>query len=258
MRMCGRSGLITAAGSGMGRCGALRLAQEGARVAIVDRDATAAQETVDLIKAAGGEAIMLSGDLRSDMFAAEIVHHAAKAFDRLDFVWNHLGIPGPASIEEMDMEQYDLAFDLNIRSGVVTTRAALPHLIASGTGAVLFTASTSAIIGSPLSPIYSATKAGQVGLMKSLAKRYGPQGVRFNCIAPAAVNTPMLREFYNRSGDLGQAAKVEAKIAARGADYPLGRIAAPEDIANAALFLLSDEAAFITGSVLLVDGGQTA
>ena len=256
--MKGKAGLVTAAGSGMGRAGALRLAREGARVAIADRDGAAAQAVVDEIRAGGGEAIMFAGDLRADEFAGAIATRAADAFGQLDFLWNHVGIPGPESIEDLDMQAYELAFDLNIRSGLMTTRAALPHLIAAKGAAVLFTASTSAMMGSPFSPIYSATKAGQVGLMKSLAKRYGERQVRFNCIAPAATDTPMLREFYNRSADPSQAEKVEGRIATRGADFPLGRIAQPEDIANAALFLLSDEASFITGSVLLVDGGQMA
>jgi len=257
MRMRHRAGLVTAGASGMGRAGALRLAREGARVAIADRDRAATESAAEEIRAAGGEAITLVGDLRSDDFAAAIVARSADAFGQLNFLWNHVGIPGPGSIGELDMAEYDRAFDLNIRSGVVTTRAALPHLIAANGAAVLFTASTSALVGSPLSPIYSATKFGQVGLMKSLAKRYGPQQVRFNCIAPGATDTPMLREFYNREGD-EEAAAVEGQITSRAGAFPLGRIATPDDIANAALFLLSSEASFITGSVLLVDGGLTA
>lgn len=258
MRMKDRAGLISAGGSGMGRAGALRIAAEGAKVAVIDRDAAAANETVETIKAAGGTAIALVGDLRSDDFAAEIVAKTAEAFGGIDYLWNHVGVPGPSAIDELDMADYEFAMDLNIRSGVVTTKAALPFLTKAKGAAILFTASTSGLVGSPLSPIYSATKFGQIGLMRSLAKRYGPMGVRVNCVAPGAVDTPMLREFYARSDSKEKTDDVEGKIAARATAFPLGRIAQPEDIANAALFLLSDEASYISGHVLVVDGAMHA
>ncbi len=258
MRMQGRIGLITAGGSGMGRAGALRLAAEGAKVAIADVNGDGANSVVAEIKRAGGEALALVGDLRADDFATEIVSKTLDAFGGLDFLWNHLGIPGPAAIEDLDMEAYEQAFDLNLRSGLMTTKAAIPALRESGQSSVLFTASASGVVGSPMSPIYSATKFGQIGLMKSLAKRYGPHNIRFNAIAPGAVDTPMLRVFFARP-DSGQTQdNVETTISQRTAGYPLGRIATPDDIAHAALFLLSHEAAFITGTVLLIDGGMNA
>lgn len=258
MRMEGRKGLITAAGSGMGRAGAVRMAREGATIAVVDIDREAAEATVNLVHDLGGRALALAGDLRSDDFAAHIVHAAADAFGGLDFVWNHVGVPGPAAFDDLDLADYELAFDINLRSPVVTTREALPLLRESGRGAVLFTSSSSGVVGSPLSPTYSATKFGQIGLMRSLAKRYGRDKIRFNCIAPGAVDTPMLRDLFSRPDSPAPRADVEQRIADRVSVYPLGRIAQPEDIANAALFLLSDEAAFISGSVLLIDGAMTA
>lgn len=258
MRMKNRAGLITAGGSGMGKAGALRLAAEGARVAVADRDAAAADATVEEIRAAGGTAIALVGDLRSDDFSIAAATSAAEAFGGMDFLWNHVGVPGPAAIDDLDMADYEFAMDLNLRSSVVTTKAALPFLTKAGRSAILFTASTSGLVGSPMSPIYSATKFGQIGLMRSLAKRYGPSGVRVNCVAPGAVDTAMLRTFFARPDSGRSADGVEDRIAARAGSYPLGRIAQPEDVANAALFLLSDEASYISGHVLVVDGAMNA
>lgn len=258
MRMKDRSGLVTAAASGIGRCGVLRLAKEGARVAIVDIDAAAAQALADEVTDSGGQAVAISGDLSDEGFAKVVPELAREALGALDFVWNHVGIPGPSSFEEMDLAAYDLAFAINVRSPVVTTIAAVPLLRAAHGGSVLFTASTSAILGSPMSPVYSATKAALVGLSRSLAKRYGPDNIRFNCISPASTDTPMLREFFDRDGTARATGQVEEVIKARASAYPMGRIAQPDDIANGALYLLSDEASFVTGTMLVVDGGLTA
>lgn len=259
MRMNGKIGLVTAAGSGMGRAGALRFAREGAAVAVADVDAAAAAKVCGEIEAAGGKALALTGDLRDDGFAKDIVSRTVAQFGRLDFLWNHVGVPGPALLEGLDMEEWDRAIDLNLRSGVVTTIEAIPALRAAGGGSILFTASVSAITGSPLSPTYSMVKFGVVGLVRSLAKRLGPDGIRTNAVAPGSVDTPMLREFFARPDDPRRSKEdPEDYIRKRADAYPLKRIAVPEDVANAALFLLSDEAAYINGAILPVDGGLTA
>lgn len=258
MRMEGRKGVVTAGASGIGRSGVLRLAKEGAAVAVVDLNGEAAQTLVEEIRSGGGEAIAIAGDLSTEKFAREIADEAAAAFGKLDFLWNHMGVPGPSSFEDLDMGEFDRAFNLNVRSCVATTIAAVPHLKRAGGGSVLFTASTSAILGSPMSPIYSATKAAIVGLTRSLAKRFGSDNIRLNCLSPGSTDTPMLREFFNRGDSKTKQGDVEEVIKARASAYPLRRIATPEDIANAALFLLSDEASFITGTMLVVDGGLTA
>ncbi len=127
MRLNNKIGVVTAAGSGMGRAGCLMFAREGARVAVVDRDADAAKAVVEQIKAQGGDAIALSGDLRSDEFAGDIVDKTVKHFGALDFVWNHIGIPGPGAVEGINLDDFGLAVDLNIRSVLVTTVCAIPH-----------------------------------------------------------------------------------------------------------------------------------
>jgi NAD(P)-dependent dehydrogenase (short-subunit alcohol dehydrogenase family) len=259
MRMQDKIGLVTAAASGMGRAGALRFAQEGAAVGVVDRDAAGVAQVVEQIKAAGGRAIGIVGDLREDEFARHIVVQTASAFGGVDFVWNHVGHPGPASVEGIDMADFDLAVELNLRTVLVTTEAAIPQMRARGGGSLLFTASTSGLQGSVFSPVYSAMKFGVVGFVRSLAKRLAADGIRANAVCPGSVDTPMLRVFVARPDQASTRGNdVEELVKRRGAANPLNRSAYPEEIANAALFLLSDEASFITGAALPVDGGTTA
>jgi NAD(P)-dependent dehydrogenase (short-subunit alcohol dehydrogenase family) len=260
MRLPNKIGIVTAAGSGMGRAGAIRFAKEGANVGVVDIDDAAVNAVVKEIEAAGGKAIGIACDLRQDENARRIVRETAKAFGGLDFVWNHLGHPGPAAVEGMDWKDFDLAVDLNLRSQIVTTEAALPEIKArGGGGSLLFTASTSGLQGSVFSPIYSAVKFGVVGFVRALAKRVAKDGVRVNAICPGSVDTPMLRVFVARPDQQStQGRDPEELVRLRGGANAIGRPARPEEIANAALFLISDEASFITGAALPVDGGTTA
>ncbi|GGG34865.1 short-chain dehydrogenase [Caldovatus sediminis] len=259
MRLAGKIGIVTAAASGMGRAGALRFAREGAAVAVVDLDAAAAEATAGAIAAAGGQALALAGDLREDGFAREIVRRTVDRFGGLDFVWNHVGHPGPSTVEGVDMDDFALAIDLNLRTVLVTTAEAIPHLRARGGGSLLYTASTSGLVGSPNSPIYSMAKFGVVGFVRSLAKRLAPEGIRANAICPGPIDTPMLRVFVKRPDQQTPAGQtVEDLVRRRASQIPFGRPGRPEEVANAALFLLSDEASYVTGVALPVDGGATA
>jgi NAD(P)-dependent dehydrogenase (short-subunit alcohol dehydrogenase family) len=259
MRLANKIGLVTAAGSGMGRAGVIRFAKEGAAVAVVDLDQQAVDSAVEEITAAGGKAIGIACDLRNDDNARRIVKETANAFGGLDFVWNHVGHPGPAAVEGIDMADYELAMDLNIRTVLVTTEAALPELRARGGGALLFTASTSGLRGSAFSPVYSAAKFGIVGMVRSMAKRYAPENIRVNAVCPGPTDTPMLRVFVARPDQQStQGQDKESLVRQYAAANPMGRAARPEDIANAALFLVSEEASFVSGAALPVDGASVA
>lgn len=257
-RLQGKRGLITASGSGMGRAGAIRFAAEGASVAVVDRDAQAAEAVVADILQAGGQGFAIVGDLTDDAFCKELVARTADRFGGLDYVWNHAGHPGPAAFEDIDMASFDLALALNLRASTVIASAAVPLLRAQGGGSVVFTASGSGLVGSPFSPIYSAAKFAVVGLCRSLARRYGKENIRFNSVAPGAVDTPMLRDFQKRPDAPDTGADVEETIKHFGAINPMGRNGRPEEIASAALFLASDDASYVNGATLVVDGGMTA
>src|SRR5437899_7380497 len=260
MRLANKIGIVTAAGSGMGRAGALRFAREGAAAGVADIDQGRVEAVVAEIIAAGGRALALVGDLRQDAFARDIVKRTANAFGGLDFVWNHVGHPGPAAIEGIDMADYELAIDLNLRTVLVTTEAAIPEIRARGGGALLYTASTSGLQGSGFSPVYSMAKFGVVGFVKSLAVRLAPERIRVNAVCPGPIDTPMLRVFVARPDQKSTAGLDPEDLVRRRAAgaVPLGRTGRPEEIANAALFLLSEEASFITGAALPVDGGVTA
>jgi NAD(P)-dependent dehydrogenase (short-subunit alcohol dehydrogenase family) len=260
MRLQDKIGIVTAAASGMGRAGALRFAREGAAVGVADIDQAGVEAVVAEITAAGGRAFSLAGDLRQDSFARDIVRRTANAFGGLDFVWNHVGHPGPAAIEGIDMADYELAMDLNLRTVLVTTEAAIPEMRARGGGALLYTASTSGLVGSQFSPVYSMAKFGIVGFVRALAKRLAPDKIRVNAVCPGPIDTPMLRVFVARP-DQQQAPGEEDKealIVRRSQQVPMRRTGKPEEIANAALFLLSDEASFVSGAALPVDGAATA
>src|SRR5229473_2530047 len=259
MRLAGKIGIVTAAASGMGRAGALRFAREGAAVGVADIDPAGVNALVGEINGAGGRALPLVGDLRQDAFARDIVRRTANAFGGLDFVWDHVGHPGPAAIEGIDMADYELAIDLNLRTILVTTEAAIPELRARGGGALLYTASTSGLVGSAFSPVYSMAKFGVVGFVRSLAKRLAAEKIRVNAICPGPIDTPMLRIFVARPDQQRTSGMdKEELVVQRGQQNPMRRTGQPEEIANAALFLLSDEASFVSGAALPVDGAATA
>ncbi|MPY76597.1 MAG: SDR family oxidoreductase [Alphaproteobacteria bacterium] len=259
MRLEGKIGIVTAAASGMGRAGALRFAEEGAKVGVVDVDAAGVERVVNQITQAGGEAKGIVADLTKDSESRRMVQETADAFGGLDFVWNHVGHPGPSRVEGVDMADFDLAIILNLRTLVVATDVAIPLIRKRGGGSLLYTASTSGIRGSLKSPIYSMAKFGVIGFAKSLAKRLAPENIRVNAVCPGTTETPMLRAFTARPDqDEMKGKDIDALLQNRGSDVPMRRRAQPEEIANAALFLVSDEASYVTGAALSVDGGTTA
>jgi NAD(P)-dependent dehydrogenase (short-subunit alcohol dehydrogenase family) len=259
MRLEGKIGIVTAAASGMGRAGALRFAEEGAAVAVVDVDAAGVDRVVSEITAAGGTAKGIVADLTQDSESRRMVVETAESFGGLDFVWNHVGHPGPSKVEGIDMADFDIAVALNLRTIVVATDVAIPLIRKRGGGSLLYTASTSGIRGSNKSPVYSMCKFGVIGFAKALAKRLAAENIRVNVVCPGTTETPMLRDFTMRPDQENTTGKtIDELIKGRGSDVPIKRRAQPEEIANAALFLVSDEASYVTGASLTVDGGTTA
>lgn len=254
MRLKNKLAVITAAGSGMGRAGAELFAREGAAVAVVDINAVAVTEVVDEIRRNGGTAHGIVADLSKMEDCKRFVHEAAERLGGIDILWNHAGIPGPGAIEDMDLPLYDKSVMVNLTSAVVASADAVRYMRKRGGGALLFTSSAVGLVGSGFSPTYSALKHGVLGLTKSLAQRYAPDKVRVNAVCPGPMDTPMLPQFMGRSDSPEGAAENEKKLRA---SIVMGRLGQPIEIAHAALWLVSDDASFVTGASLPVDGGYT-
>ena len=247
MRFHGKVAYVTGGGHGIGRAIALRLANEGAAVAVSDLDAPAAQAVAGEIAAAGGTAFATTCDVTSRDAVDASFAAALARFGRLDILVNTAGgdWDEPAAFEDIPDELWQRKLDVNLIGVGRCIRAALPALIAAGPGSNVVTIGSingsTAISGYP----YSAAKAGLEILTKNLARRYGPQGVRVNLVSPGTVRT---RNWDSHPDDLNRIAGF----------YPLGRVGEPSDIAAATAFLASDEAAWITGINLPVDGGYLA
>jgi NAD(P)-dependent dehydrogenase (short-subunit alcohol dehydrogenase family) len=255
MRLKNKLAVITAGASGMGRAACLLFAREGAKVAIVDINEAGAHGVAEEIRKAGGEAHAIRADLSNAQECRGSVSEAAEKLGGIDVFWAHAGVPGTDVVEDIDLDDYDFAMNLNIRSTYLTVGEAVKHIRKRGGGSVILTASISGLVGSMLSPLYSAGKFGVVGLGKSLSLRYGPEQIRVNVICPGLTDTPMLPGFMGRNASADQAAATQQRFVGM---IPMGRVATPEDIAHTALFLASDESAYITGVAIPVDGGFTA
>ncbi len=253
MRLDGKLAIVTAAASGMGRAGVERFVREGARVAAID----ISREALDgLIADFGGDRVAtIVADLSTPEGAKGSIDEAVAALGGADILWAHAGMPGPASVENLDLAAYDKAIALNVTSAALGAGQVAPHMRARGGGSIIFTASISGLVGSMMSPIYSAAKWGVVGLTKSLALAFAADNIRVNVVCPGLADTPMKAGFTGRSGDPAEAAANEAKIVGA---VPMGRLVKPGEVADAALWLASDEASFVTGVALPVDGGFTA
>lgn len=248
MRLDGAVALVTGGGSGIGRAICERFAREGATVIAVDRNEAGAAETARLVEAAGGRALAVRADVTDRSAVEQAVRAAEEAFGRVDILVSNAGVSLGTDLVTIDEETWDANVDIVLKGTYLFARAVLPGMIARRKGVVLTIASVNGQTGLGEEP-YSAAKAGVINLTQNIAVRYGKDGVRANCIAPGTIRTPIWNERLAEHPDTFE------KLAAW---YPLGRVGEAEDVANAALFLASDEAAWITGVTLNVDGGLMA
>ena len=249
-RFSGQNVLITGAGSGIGRETALRFAAEGANVAAVDIDAAAANSVVASVQERGGQAVALVGDVTSAVAVDAFVSQALGALGDLSILVNNAGGGAEATIE-MDEAEWDRQINLNLKSTFLVSRAVWPVFKARGGGTILNAASIAGRWAQPGLLAYSTSKAAVVMFTRALAQEGGPYGIRVNCVVPGNIRTPALDAFFASQGNADTLAENAAKMAA------VGRLGASADVAEAYLYLASDEASYVTGTELLVDGGLT-
>lgn len=248
MRLPDTIALITGGGSGIGRAIGHRFAREGAKIVVADRYMDRAETVANEIASAGGEALAVEADVADRAAIAAMVEQAVAGFGRVDVLVNNAGLSTGGDPLAMDEATWDLNVDVVLRGAFFCAQAVLPGMLERRRGVILNVASVNGLTGIGEEP-YSAAKAGMVNLTQNLAVRYGDRGVRVNCVAPGTIRTPIWDERVARDPH------VFAKLAAW---YPLGRVGEPDEVANAALFLCSPEAAWITGVTLPVDGGLLA
>jgi NAD(P)-dependent dehydrogenase (short-subunit alcohol dehydrogenase family) len=248
-RFVGRSVLVTGAGSGIGRAAALAFAQEGGRLVVVDRNEADAQATASLIDKAGGEALAVGADVSDGAGCRAMVDRAVTLYGRLDVAFNNAGVGGSGfAVGDEEEIAFDRVIDVNLKGIFLSMKYEIPALLAAGGGVIVNTASVAGLVGERGIGSYAASKHGVVGLTRTAALDYIGQGIRINAVCPGATRTQLLANWF-------QDPKVEEFILSR---HPIGRIAEPEEIARAVLFLASDDASFIVGHALAVDGGLTA
>jgi len=227
-------------------------AQDGAQVALADKDETSVIATARDIENAGGTATATVCDISSKSDISAAIADAARFFAGLHILVNNAGITLTRPFVDTTSEDIDALVGVNLKGTIFASQAAIPHMIAAGGGTIVHDASNAGLVGRPWQSVYGATKAGIISLTKSMALSLAKDNIRVNCICPGSIDTPMLRSALSSSGDFdGNWRKTEMVI-------PLGRVGAAEDIAHATLFLASDEASYITGVALPVDGGRTA
>ena len=250
MKLASKVALITGAGSGMGRAGALLFALEGAKVTVVDIDQSAAERTARDIEAAGGKAIAVGADVSKKEDAQAMIAATVERLGVPDIVYNNAGIEGESSfLAQMSEEAFDRVIAINLRGVWLGMKYALPHMVAKGGGSIINTASIAGMVAVRAAAAYCAAKAGVIALTRVAALEYGRYNIRVNCICPGTIDTPMIRRVHG--GEIPpQALGPSAAV--------LGRAAQPEEIAKMALFLASDDASFATGAPFVVDGGWTA
>lgn len=247
-QLTGRVALITGASSGIGRAAARLFAAEGARLLLAARREAELEQLAQEIRAGGGEAWALAGDVVDEAYAQALVQEARRRWGRLDVAFNNAGTMGPlCPSTEIRAEDWRRALDVNLGSALLAAKHQIPALLDSESGGSLIFTGTFVgyTAGFPGAAAYAASKAGLIGLGQALAAEYGPQGLRVNTLLPGGTDTPMAQEMNGTPEALAQVARLHA----------LRRIAQPEEIARAALFLASTAASFVTGSALLVDGG---
>jgi NAD(P)-dependent dehydrogenase (short-subunit alcohol dehydrogenase family) len=251
MRLQDKVALITGAGSGIGRESALRFTTEGAKIVVVDLNADGGQETVEQVKSAGGQAVFVRADVSSATDAEAMIRTAEETFGKLDILFNNAGISHADDDDAVSTEEaiWDLTFAINVKGVFLGCKYGIPALRRAGGGSIINTASFVAILGAATPQLaYTSSKGAVLSMSRELAAIHARENIRVNALCPGPLRTELLMKYLN----------TEERRQRRLVHIPIGRFGEAKEIANAALFLASDEASFVTGATFLVDGGITA
>jgi NAD(P)-dependent dehydrogenase (short-subunit alcohol dehydrogenase family) len=245
--MQGKTAIITGGGSGFGRETAIKLAQRGANISVVDVSKEQGEETVKLCKQFGTDAIFIEADVSKVEDVKRYVSQTVEHFGKIDLFFNNAGISG-SGVRTLDCseEEFDAIVNVNLKGAFYGLKYVVNEMLKTGGGSIVNTASLGGIVGMPTLGPYSATKHGIVGLTKTIAGEYGRDHIRINAIAPGTNETPMVKAFPPEA------------IKAMGEAVPMGRLGQPHEVGNVVAFLLSDEASYIHGAVISIDGGSAA
>ena len=246
----GKVALVTGAGAGIGRAAAILFAEEGSRVVVSDVDGINGVETVRMITDAGGEALFVRADVSNQEDIERLVNETVKKYAALDCAFNNAGIHKEfISTVDFTAEDWDEMIDVNLKSVWLCMKYEIRQMLKQGKGAIVNTSSAAGLVGAPSNPAYPASKHGVVGLTKCTALEFARKGIRINCVCPGPTRTGMNEALAASSPEIVKA--MDQKV-------PMGRIGESEEVAAAAIFLASDEASYITGHSLPVDGGIVA
>ena len=248
MRLKDKVAIVTGAGSGIGETTALTFAKEGAKVVVVDVVDSAGNETVEQIRAAGSDAKYVHTDVTSADDIQSMVTETISNYGRLDVLFNNAGIAMRLAVADLPEEDWDRCIDVNLKGAYLGSKYAIPAMMVNGGGSIINTASIYGIVGGPNRAAYVASKGGIVNLTRGMALDYADSNIRVNCICPGYTDTPIIQNIV----------ETPTKYQALVEQHPMGRLAKPLDIAYGALYLASDESAFVTGIALPIDGGYTA
>ena len=252
MRLKGKVALITGGTSGIGSATAKRFASEGAAVAIIGRNVERGEEVARDIVAKGGRAMFVRCDVRIANDCRTAVEQTLERFGKIDILFNNAGVFHPKSVPDCTEEEWDDTIDSSLKGAFLMSKYALPSMIAQGKGSIIHTSSGWGIQGGDKAAAYCAAKGGLIVMAKAMAIDHGRHGIRVNCVCPGDVMTPMLPDDAAKRGMSWEDYSADC------AKRPLGRIGTVEEIADAVVYLASDESSFVTGTALVVDGGGVA